>query len=139
MPRMSQSAMEEFLAAPRIAHFITLRPDGSPHVAPVWYEYVDGDFIVWTSRQFRKVKNIEGDARVALSIASEDQPYRYVVAEGEVTLSDDDVWEIGLSIATRYEGAEGGAAFLEEYYEEGQSVVLRLTPRRVSTWTDADA
>ena len=131
--------MEEFLAAPRIAHFITLRPDGSPHVAPVWYEYVDGDFIVWTSRQFRKVKNIEGDARVALSIASEDQPYRYVVAEGEVTVSDADVWEIGLSIATRYEGAEGGAAFLEEYYEEGQSVVLRLTPRRVSTWTDADA
>ena len=139
MPRMSQPAMEEFLAAPRIAHFITLRPDGSPHVAPVWYEYVDGDFIVWTSRQFRKVKNIEGDARVALSIASEDQPYRYVVAEGEVTVSDADVWEIGLSIATRYEGAEGGAAFLEEYYEEGQSVVLRLTPRRVSTWTDADA
>lgn len=131
--------MEEFLAAPRIAHFITLRPDGSPHVAPVWYEYVDGDFLVWTSRQFRKVKNIEGDARVALSIASEDQPYRYVVAEGDITVSDADVWAIGLSIATRYEGAEGGAAFLEEYYEEGQSVVLRLTPRRISTWTDADA
>lgn len=131
--------MEEFLAAPRIAHFITLRPDGSPHVAPVWYEYVNGDFLVWTSRQFRKVKNIEGDPRVALSIASEDQPYRYVVAEGEVAVSDDDVWAVGLSIATRYEGPEGGAAFLEEYYEEGQSVVLRLTPRRISTWTDADA
>ncbi len=136
MPVMSQSQMEEFLRAPRIAHFITLRSDGSPHVAPVWYEYVDGEFLVWTSRRFRKVRNIEGDARIALSIASEDQPYRYVVAEGEVTVSDADVWDIGLSIATRYEGAEGAAAFLEEYYEEGQSVVLRLTPRRVMSWTD---
>ena len=136
MPVMSQSQMEEFLRAPRIAHFITLRPDGSPHVAPVWYEYLDGEFLVWTSRRFRKVRNIEADARIALSIASEDQPYRYVVAEGEVTVSDADVWDIGLSIATRYEGAEGAAVFLEEYYEEGQSVVLRLAPRRIMSWTD---
>lgn len=139
MPTMSQSAMEQFLRAPRIAHLVTLRPDGSPHVAPVWYEYAGGLFLVWTSRRFRKVRNIESDPRVVLSIASEDQPYRYVVAEGEVTVSDDDVWAIGLSIATRYEGADGGAAFLEEYYEEGWSVVLRLAPRRTMTWTGDEA
>ena len=38
MATMSQSEMVEFLAAPRIAHLVTLRPDGSPHVAPVWYD-----------------------------------------------------------------------------------------------------
>ena len=136
MPEMSQAEIEEFLEAPRIAHLVTLRPDGSPHVAPVWYEYANGDFLVWTSRQFRKFKNIEGDPRVALSIASEDQPYTYVVAHGEVTVTDADIWGIGLSIATRYEGDEGAVTFLERYYEEGQSVVLRLTPSRTMTWSD---
>ncbi|MDE2969354.1 MAG: PPOX class F420-dependent oxidoreductase, partial [Chloroflexota bacterium] len=138
MGAMSQAAMERFLAAARIAHLVTLRPDGSPHVAPVWYEYVDGVFLVWTSRQFRKVKNIEGDARAVVSIASEDQPYRYVVAECDVTVSGDDVWDIGMSISTRYEGAEGGGTFMEQYYDEGNSVVLRLTPRRTMTWSGED-
>lgn len=137
MPVMSQSQIEEFLAESRIAHLVTLRPDGSPHVAPVWYEYVDGLYLVWTSRKFRKFRNIEGDPRAVVSIASEDQPYRYVVAECDVEVSGEDIWNIGLSIATRYEGAEGAAAFLEQYYEEGQSVVLRLTPRRTMTWSDA--
>ena len=138
MGAMAQAAMERFLAAGRIAHLVTLRPDGSPHAAPVWYEYVDGVFLVWTSRRFRKVKNIEGDARAVVSIASEDQPYRYVVAECDVTVSGEDVWDIGMSIATRYEGAEGAAAFLAQYYEAGQSVVLRLTPRRTMSWSDED-
>ena len=139
MAGMSQVAMEEFLGGPRIAHLVTLRPDGSPHVAPVWYEYVDGLFLIWTGRQTRKFKNLAGDGRAALSIASEDQPYRYVSVEGDVTVSDADVWAVGFSLASRYLGAEGAAAFLEEYYVEGQSVVLQLTPRRIMAWTDDDA
>lgn len=137
MTAMSQSKIEGFLAEARIAHLVTLRADGSPHVAPVWYEYVDGIFLVWTSRQFRKFKNIEGDPRAVVSIASEDQPYRYVVAECDVEVSGEDIWDIGMSIATRYEGPEGAVAFLNEYYEEANSVVLRLTPRRTMTWSDA--
>ena len=138
MATMSQSEMVEFLAEPRIAHLVTLRPDGSPHVAPVWYEYVDGDFLIWTSRKFQKSKNLAGDARAALSIASEGQPYRYVSVDGDVTVSESDVWDVGFSVASRYEGVEGAAAFLEEYYVEGQSVVLRLTPRRTMTWNGDD-
>lgn len=137
MTAMSQTKIEGFLAEARIAHLVTMRPDGSPHVAPVWYEYVDGIFLVWTSRQFRKFKNIEGDPRAVVSIASEDQPYRYVVAECDVEVSGEDIWDIGMSIATRYEGPEGAVAFLNEYYEEANSVVLRLTPRRTMTWSDA--
>ena len=139
MAEMAELELEEFLEGQRIAHLVTLRADGSPHVAPVWYECVDGIFLIWTGRQTRKFKNLAGDARAALSIASEDQPYRYVSVEGDVTVSDDDVWDVGYSMASRYLGVEGAAEFLEEYYVEGQSVVLRLTPRRIMSWTEDDA
>ena len=139
MAEMAELELEEFLEGQRIAHLVTLRPDGSPHVAPVWYECVDGIFLIWTGRQTRKFKNLAGDVRAALSIASEDQPYRYVSVEGDVTVSDDDVWDVGYSMASRYLGVEGAVEFLEEYYVEGQSVVLRLTPRRIMSWTEDDA
>ena len=88
--------------------------------------YVDGDFLIWTSRNFQKSKNLAGDARAALSIASEGQPYRYVSVEGDVTVSESDAWDVGFSVASRYEGVEGAATFLEEYYVERPERCPRL-------------
>jgi PPOX class probable F420-dependent enzyme len=51
-----------------LAHLVTLNPDGSPHVTIAWVA-LDGDEIVIASlRHFRKLRNIERDPRVAVSI-----------------------------------------------------------------------
>ncbi len=51
-----------------LAHLVTLGADGSPHVTIAWVA-LDGDEILVASlRHFRKLRNIEADARVALSI-----------------------------------------------------------------------
>ena len=39
---MTPEQAKIFLSEPRIADLATVRPDGAPHVAPVWYHY-DGD------------------------------------------------------------------------------------------------
>ena len=136
MASMTQADLESFLNEPHIGHLITLRPDGSPHAAPIWYEYRDGQFLVWTSRDTRKFKNIAGDARIALSIASEDEPYKYMSIEGKATVSNTDVRSAAVSIAVWYLGRERGAAFAKEYFEEGVSVLLTITPTRLTAWTD---
>ena len=136
MATMSQQEMRAFLDEPRIGHLVTLRPDGSPHAAPIWYEYRDGQFLIWTSRDTRKFKNIAGDARAALSVATDGEPYKYVCVEGTVTVSDADVEAVAVSIAVRYQGRERGVAFVREYFEEGVSVTLTLSPAKIVAWTD---
>ncbi len=51
-PRMTVLApeVESFLREPNVAAFATVRPDGRPHVTPVWYEYDGMEFIVSTPR-----------------------------------------------------------------------------------------
>ena len=50
------------------AHLVTLNPDGSPQVTVVWIG-LDGDEIVCAHLpRNRKVRNIEGDGRVAISL-----------------------------------------------------------------------
>ena len=50
------------------AHLVTLNPDGSPHVTLAWVG-LDGDEIVIASlRHFRKLRNIERDPRVSVSM-----------------------------------------------------------------------
>ena len=132
MSDLTPEQIAEFLERPLVAVMVTLRADGSPHAIPIWYEYRDGEFIVFTSDTFVRVKNLRRDNRAAITVSNHEEPYMYVSAEGPVSIASDGVAETGLSIARRYMG-ERGDRFLEEVLDE-HSVLLRLTPERVLTW-----
>ena len=66
------------------AHLATLMPDGKPQVTPVWVDY-DGKYVIINTAQGRlKDKNMQRDARVALSITDPDNPYRYLEVRGSI-------------------------------------------------------
>ena len=134
MSDLTPEQMAEFLERPLVAVMVTLRADGSPHAIPIWYEYRGGDFIVFTSDTFVRVKNLQRDNRAAITVSNHEEPYMYVSAEGPVSITSDGVAETGLSIARRYMG-ERGDRFLEEVLDE-HSVLLRLTPERILTWVE---
>lgn len=61
-------AVRQALTAGHLAHLVTLNPDGSPQVTLVWIG-LDGDEIVSGHLgSWQKVKNVQRDPRVALSI-----------------------------------------------------------------------
>jgi PPOX class probable F420-dependent enzyme len=66
------------------AHLGTLMPDGSPQVTPVWVDYDGTHVIVNSAKGRQKDKNMRRDARVSLSIADPENPYRYVEIRGKV-------------------------------------------------------
>ena len=132
MSDLTPEQTAEFLERPLVAVMVTLRADGSPHAIPIWYEYRDGEFIVFTSSTFVRVKNLRRDSRAAITVSTHDEPYMYVSAEGPVSITPEGVADTGLSIARRYMG-ERGDRFLEEVLDE-HSVLLRLTPERILTW-----
>ena len=73
--------LEEFLAAPRLAHFATVSGGGRPRVRPLWYAWADGAFWFTTRLQARYTgADVADGSSVAVSIASEDRPYRAVLA-----------------------------------------------------------
>ena len=58
------------LEGPNLAHVVTIDPDGAPQVSCVWVG-LDGDEVVFASLgPWRKLRNLERDARIALSIES---------------------------------------------------------------------
>src|SRR5881227_4050158 len=59
------------LESAELAHLVTLNPDGSPQVSVVWVG-LEGDEIVSGHLPFhRKLRNIQRDPRVSLSIESD--------------------------------------------------------------------
>jgi len=52
----------------RLAHLVTIDPDGGPQVSIVWVGLEDDDIVLGHLGTGRKLRNIERDPRVALSI-----------------------------------------------------------------------
>jgi PPOX class probable F420-dependent enzyme len=137
---MTPAQISEFLDEPNLAHVMTLRANGSSHAVPVWYRYVDGTFYVFTPSTSVKVKNLARDPRLTISIASNDRPYCYVVAEGTASVTpmadpNDAVFEHAASIAARYEGGlEGGRAYIEKLMLRFPVSLITMTPTKTREW-----
>ena len=76
---------QAFLAEPVFAHVATLMKDGSPQVTPVWVESDGADLLINTAHPRLKIRNLQRDNRIALSIMGLDRPRRYLVVRGRVT------------------------------------------------------
>ncbi|MBN6035030.1 pyridoxamine 5'-phosphate oxidase family protein [Amycolatopsis sp. 195334CR] len=96
----------------------TLRPDGSPHLTPVWFVVLDETWWVCASERSVKARNIAADPRVSIALEHGDHP---VVAEGSAKIHirpfpgavvDAFQAKYGWDITTPFEG--GGARVLFE-------------------------
>src|SRR3712207_6674791 len=58
----------------------TVRPDGRPHLVPVWFVVEDGRWYICTAPGSVKARNLGQNPRVALALEDGDHP---VIVEGE--------------------------------------------------------
>jgi PPOX class probable F420-dependent enzyme len=74
----------ELLRAPSTCYLATIMPDGSPQLTQTWVD-TDGEHIIINTVQgFQKVRNIERDDRVALTVSDHTEPTRYLQVRGRV-------------------------------------------------------
>ncbi len=135
---MTDEQARAFLAAGRrTGKLASVRADGRPHLAPVWF-VVDGDDLVFmTGADTVKGRSLRRDPRASLVVDLEEPPFAFVMVEGTVQISDDLVAMLPLSIAIgqRYMGAELGEAFGRRNATEGE-LLLRLRPTKIVAMDD---
>jgi len=80
----------DLLDSTALAHVATIGPKGEPQSNPVWFDW-DGThlrFSQTTTRQ--KVRNVQRDPRIALSLVDPGNPFRYLEVRGTVERVDPD-------------------------------------------------
>ncbi len=114
------------LSGTRTAKLATVRRDGRPHVAPVWFD-VDGDQLVFmTGKDTIKGKNVLRNPRVMLSVDDERPPFAFVLIEGSAIaseLSPEALLPWSTRIARRYMGPEQAEAYGRRNAVEGELLV----------------
>src|ERR1700682_4304951 len=97
---MDDEEVAAFLGAQpaRTAKLASVRADGRPHNAPIWYALDRstagpgspvGDIVFNTGANSVKGKNLLRDPRLALCIDDDTPPFTFVIVEGTATVTED--------------------------------------------------
>ena len=136
MADMNQQEIAAYLAEAHIAHLVTLRSNGRPHVAPVWYLEENGQAFVMADANAVKVRNIRRNPAVTLSIATDQRPLKYVVLNGEAEVVEKDIAQMVERICVRYDGPVRGVEFAKELLAENRLKLIDIRVTRVIDWQD---
>lgn len=132
MSKISPECRAFLLSGTRTGKLATVRADGRPHIAPIWF-VLEGDTIIFnTGRNTVKGINMRREARVCLCVDDENPPFAYVQIEGTAELSE----ERGELVewATRIAGRYMGEALAESYGKRNGvpgEMLVRVTPTKV--------
>jgi len=132
---MTDFQVTAFLASvpPHTGKLATVRADGRPHLAPVWYVLDDdGSILFNTGESTVKGRNLRRDPRASLCVDDERPPFSYVVVEGRVEISDDlgEVRRWATEIGGRYMGEERAEEYGARNGVKGE-LLVRLRPLRI--------
>ena len=93
-----------------LAHMVTINPDGSPQVTCVWVGLEGDEIVSGHLGRWQKVKNIERDPRVSLSIegrgTNEIGMREYLVVHGTARLEEGGAPELLQKLAYTYIGPD---------------------------------
>jgi PPOX class probable F420-dependent enzyme len=138
--RMTDNDVRAFLTGdpPHTGKLATVRADGRPHVAPVWFAVDDDGSIVFTTGEDTvKGRNLARAGYAAMCIDDERPPFSFVMLEGPVELSADmdELRKWATVVGGRYMGEADAEAFGDRNAVPGE-LLARLRPEKVVSAKD---
>jgi PPOX class probable F420-dependent enzyme len=122
----------EVLESDRLAHLVTLNPDGSPQVSCVWVGLEVDEIVSGHLGTRQKLRNIERDPRVAISIDSKRTNelglQEYLVVHGRARIDEGGAPELLQRLARTYIGPD---AVFPPMPDPPRGFVTRITVERL--------
>lgn len=98
----------EVLESNGLAHLVTIAPDGSPQVSIVWVGLEDGEIVFGSLGDRQKLRNLDRDPRVALSVETDHMNeiglVEYLVVHGRARIEEGGAAELLQRLAYTYIG-----------------------------------
>ncbi|MCI0574674.1 MAG: pyridoxamine 5'-phosphate oxidase family protein [Chloroflexi bacterium] len=120
-------AIEARLGREATIWLATVRADGRPHLAPVWYVWLDGKVYLATGTETQKFTNLRANQQVALALPDTTS---VIVIEGEAHAADRNTTNnLAEYFFHKYE-------WDFRYDDTADWRLIEITPRKILAWGD---
>ncbi|MGZ3144993.1 pyridoxamine 5'-phosphate oxidase family protein [Lentzea chajnantorensis] len=135
--RMTPAEVDAFLAGQKTLVVATIGRDGLPHLAPMWFAWLDGEIVFCTDRKSQKVVNLRREPRCSV-LAEAGETYdqlRGVHMEG-VTEFTPDLGRVVDAVVARNFGEVGSSDAERDALRKAMArrVAVIFRPTRTASW-----
>ena len=115
---LKESVAQALLQSTIPARLAYVSRDGTPRVVPIWFHWTGEAFIFGTPLAAPKVKTLQANPKVALTIDGDTFPYKVLQVRGtaQIETVDGIVPEYAMA-AERYFGNEQGKVWIEQFQQ----------------------
>ena len=125
---------EERLRTDQIAWIGTVRPDGRPHLVPIWFLW-EGESILFFSKEDQKIRNLTHNPRATLSLDDTKFGGDVVLMEAEAELLARPSAEVvPPAYFEKYAAGIEGLGMTPEEMTATYRQAVRLRPTRFVSW-----
>jgi nitroimidazol reductase NimA-like FMN-containing flavoprotein (pyridoxamine 5'-phosphate oxidase superfamily) len=137
-PPLTSEEIESMLKGNRTARICTHNQDGTIHATPVSYRYINGQILILTNIESRKVKNIERNNDVTV-LVDEVNTLRGIQIHGTAEIDYDNIYEKAPTVLETARNVSGVPKeklerIAKAYVDAFKLVLLRITPRKIESF-----
>jgi PPOX class probable F420-dependent enzyme len=127
--------IDRLLRSEPVVWMSTVRPDGSPHLIPIWFSW-DGEAILVASKpNAQKVRNVRANPVVMLALGQPDEDFDVGLLEGRAELLDVPAADVlPASHLTKYRAPMAAIGLTPDEFLAAYTQVIRIVPTRYLPW-----
>jgi PPOX class probable F420-dependent enzyme len=121
----------ERLESELIGWLTTVNPEGQPQSSPIWFQWTDGELLIYSRTRAPRNGNIEEQPLVAFNLNTDAAGEDVLTVEGEARIVPDaPPASANEAYVAKYRGLLDEYEWTPEYFAERYSVAIRIRPTR---------
>jgi PPOX class probable F420-dependent enzyme len=127
--------IDRLLRTEPVVWLSSVRPDGRPHLVPIWFSWDGRDILVASKPHAQKIRNVRANPTVMLALGEAEDDFDVGLVEGRAELVDSpSAAVLPPDHLAKYTARMAAIGLNREEFLATYSQVIRITPTRFLPW-----
>ncbi len=127
--------IDRLLHGASVVWLSTVRPDGSPHLVPIWFSWDGREILIASKPNAQKVRNLRANPDVMLALGEAEEDFDVGLLEGRAELLDaPSAAVLPASHLAKYRRQVAAIGLSPAEFLATYSQVIRIVPTRFLPW-----
>ena len=133
-PPAASRRLHRFLETEPVVWISSVRPDGTPHLVPIWFTWDGRSLLVFSKPHAQKVRNLRANPTVMLALGDPAEDFDVVLVEARAELVDGPARALPAAHLEKYGARMAALGLTADEFLATYSQNVRITPRRPLGW-----